>query len=610
MPHTANLIRVSTLEPATGPAAIRCELVTEFSRLQELSPEWESLVAADPQAEIFHRWSWLQASWRACGDTCALCTPVVYAGHKVLGILPLMRRGRALQFVVSPKSDYNDIICAEPHSATVIAAALNTLLAVGGGWTTCVLDNLPAQSRIIRHLQELPAELRRRLQIIFQCPSSGVTLHDNRAEVCAKLIRKEQLRRAQNKLERLGALTFRHIENRPEIRAHLQRFFHQHIGRFAMSGVRSHYLQPECRKFFDALVDELDPHNHLRFSVLELNLRPLAYHFGLQHNGKFIFYQNTFDINYWDYCPGDALLRFLFRYAQASGISEFDFSVGDESYKSRYANHINENFTLYLDRDRCSIRTAMAYCVRHGKGYLRRKPKLLQQLKSRLRDIGMLLSRWQRLARHGGVRVYYDLICNFVRRKVYSRSEIVILSAIKDSLPLDAAPDDYGQCTRAALDELAILSLAFPGFLTPTMLQECRLRFKNGDRAYVARGECGATHVVWVGDRSEIAITGLGSACKIPLDMPVAVIYDWWTSPTFRYGRIDSRVLHRVLQHEAGNQVWTYCSQKDETSLRQLSAGGFRRKCRVQLSSFLNRVWRGDACSALETRSSGFDPMA
>ena len=93
----------------------------------------------------------------------------------------------------------------------------------------------------------------------------------------------------------------------------------------------------------------LDPSSRLRaFEVLELDGRPFAWHFSFLVNGKFLLYQHTFDLDSWDYAPGEVLLSHLLQFAQEHVTREFDFGSGDEAYKPRVCKaHSGNVLTLY-----------------------------------------------------------------------------------------------------------------------------------------------------------------------------------------------------------------------------------------------------------------------
>ena len=100
--HTSSVF-VTDLPPKEAPCAtqshtsghrlpMRCEVVTDFLRLEELSAEWARLWKCDPQAEIFQSPEWAIAWWRSFGTLYNLCSLVVSAGDEVVGIVPLVKR--------------------------------------------------------------------------------------------------------------------------------------------------------------------------------------------------------------------------------------------------------------------------------------------------------------------------------------------------------------------------------------------------------------------------------------------------------------------------------------------------------------------------------------
>ncbi|MBX3440457.1 MAG: hypothetical protein KF861_23405, partial [Planctomycetaceae bacterium] len=106
---------------------LETRLITESSELEALAADWDRLWSSDPNRSIFGTLAWSRASWRAYGAARKLCTIVVTAGSKTLGILPLAAEGSTLMFLGAPRSDYNDILCEEHNAAAVTEAALLAL---------------------------------------------------------------------------------------------------------------------------------------------------------------------------------------------------------------------------------------------------------------------------------------------------------------------------------------------------------------------------------------------------------------------------------------------------------------------------------------------------
>ncbi|MGH9362137.1 MAG: GNAT family N-acetyltransferase, partial [Thermoanaerobaculia bacterium] len=325
--------------------SLSCELVSDFDRLEALSGDWRRLWAADPAREIFGSYPWVRAAWRALGRRRSLCTPVVREGERVVAILPMAREGARLEFITAPSADYNDLV-AEP-SAEPAALAL-ALEALGGvpGWRHCRFEKVSQRANLLRLWRGLDAGLRRRSHLAIQTPCPSIVLEPRREEVLADLLSRQSLKRHEKGLQKLGELRFRHLEDRSLIREHLPRLFEQHRLRRVLGGGPSRFEDPSFCALYERLAEELDPGAELRFSLLELNGKPLAYHFGFELDGKLLWYKPTFDVDWWEQSPGEVLLRHLILYVRDHGLRELDFTCGDEPFKRRFANVIRENSLL------------------------------------------------------------------------------------------------------------------------------------------------------------------------------------------------------------------------------------------------------------------------
>jgi len=533
-----------------------CELVTDFSRLEELSPAWQRWTRENPHASIFQQWGWARAFWKAYGNSVSLCSLALHQNERTVGILPLVQRGQTIEFLGSPESDYNDLLCEDGYAAPVLEGALEFMLGLQRPfrWKYAVLEKVPEHSRIVRSIPAMSPEIRRHLQLVFRCPSPTIVIGQDRAEALSALINKEQLKRYHKKLQKLGSLAFRHFETRKEALEHLDRFFHQHITRWAMNGVRSQFLQTEARTFYEALIDEFDLNKQLRFGALELDSRPIAYHFGFQANGTLTWYKPAFDVNYWEYCPGDALLRSLLTYVRDAALGEFDFTLGDEPFKYRFANHVRKNHILYVERQPAHIGSQCRAVVRNAQHIIRQKPEWKAGLKSRIRSLHDFVVHVRRMTRGETLLKHCQNGLRTAYRWMWSRDEVLFYASLgRTSI---AAPEV--QIVPATLDDVASLSVEFGYFLSAAKLQEYRRLLKQGDRPFIARGQRGEAFVLWLGWRSEIAVREVGSDCSLPLAEPALVIGECWMAPHPAVRHVSSDVLLALAGHLAGSQFWTY----------------------------------------------------
>ena len=280
---------------------LRGRVITEFTQLETLAASWDLLHRAGRRPEIFQTFGWIRAAWRTHGASQQLATVAVYVEDTLVGLLPLILDGRTLRFLASPGADYNDLLCDAASSVQVLSSALDALDADPNlCWSRCSLENVPSDGNLATSIEWLPQRLRARMVRVATIPCPTLVLGPDREEQLRTLLAKSSLKRHQSKLQKKGKLTFRHIEDRVEIRDHLSEFFCQHVRRRAMAGETSQFLDPGQRGLYEALVEELDPTQNLRFAVLELNTRPIAYHYGFEFNDKFIWYKPSFDVALWD----------------------------------------------------------------------------------------------------------------------------------------------------------------------------------------------------------------------------------------------------------------------------------------------------------------------
>lgn len=330
-------------------ASLRAEIITDFGELSDLGDRWAKLWNESPSATIFQSLPWQRAWWKAFGSGVHLCTPVIWKGSELVGVLPLIRDHTAIRFLGTPGADYCDILCREELAPMIVRTALKSLLDMRG-WLTCRLDNLRDDSELLRHLGNLPRAIHSRVQVLPETHRSSLVLSGCCNEVIASMRRKPALKRHRNKMKRSGNVSFRHLEERADAHRRLATLFQQHIGRRGMLGAQSQFLSPAWRTFYTALVNELDPKKELRFSVLELDGHPVACHFGFECRDSLTLYKPAFDTKFASLSPGDVLLDELLSYAGERHLKEVDFTIGREAYKEHFTNHTSEMFTLILDR--------------------------------------------------------------------------------------------------------------------------------------------------------------------------------------------------------------------------------------------------------------------
>jgi CelD/BcsL family acetyltransferase involved in cellulose biosynthesis len=256
--------------------ALECRIVSNFAELEAISGEWDMLAASSgARGAVFQMWAWARACWASRSETLKLHAPMVTESGRTLGIMPLVIEGRTLKWLTAPFADYNDILINRERAAEVLAACYEELLR-SPAWTDCVLENVADTSTLLCASNQAPAAIRKKITTMPRFRYSAV--QENRSGVLDHMSRKRSFRQHENRLARQGKVQFRHIENHDEIMVHLDNFFAMHVARSALAGRESQFTSPQTQQLFRTLATGMDPARVLRFSVLEMDGRPLAYH--------------------------------------------------------------------------------------------------------------------------------------------------------------------------------------------------------------------------------------------------------------------------------------------------------------------------------------------
>lgn len=528
---------VSTLNQAPPMISTRrCEAVTDFSRLEQFSSDWDRLWRADPKAEIFQSFSWARAWWRSYGHKVTLYTLVVFEAAEVIGILPLIKHGDVVGFLGNTQTDYCDILCEDGRAVDVLAAGIQRLLA-STDWKRCVLRHLKLESRIVSHWVSLSPDLRSSLQIVPARESHTILLDRDR-DVLFPLLTKHHTRRRLNKLRKSGSLTFRHIESKSEAQIQLDHFLKHQIRRRTLAGKSSAAAVPEFQQFLRALVNELDLQKELRFGVLELDSQPLAWHISFHVNGKLVLYQQAFDVDAWDYTPGEVLIHHLLVYVRQNVSREFDLTHGNEPFKDRFTTHTGKTFSIYLDRH-CVAGKIRRIC-RLALHPLTRLANALQQSAKR-HDKTVRAFRLIRLWVLGALNRgrYYQhkgLLLDWGRQTALRlfRHSPLSKECLRVFVLADNAATANVHCASSQLSvtegrcgDLVDLARENPQIIVPFELPQYRRRIKRGAKLYLVRQASEIIVAAWVATGWPEEALPLED-CDRDFARDLMLIYDLW----------------------------------------------------------------------------------
>ena len=332
--------------------------LASWSEVEAYRSQWRGLVDRARFSAVFQTYEWNAAWWRAFGEGHTLNVLLCLRGDTLVGVAPMMirsdtKRGRAREicFIGCPNdsSDYLDFIIDSntPEALDELTDALREQLGPAGA---IHLSHFPTHSPNYRALLSRLEQTGARFLVEDHQPAPCRKLYDEPAD--RKAANKASLRRRYNYFRKNGELRFHRCHEQEEILGWMDEFFRQHVERRAMTHAPSQFLDPRQQAFFRDFVGGMLAGGWLRFDVVLFNDRPLAFHLGFEYRGRFIWYKPTFDVSFRDRSPGEVLMKFLLEDAIERQLEEFDFTVGSEPFKYRFANEVryNDRITVYRSR--------------------------------------------------------------------------------------------------------------------------------------------------------------------------------------------------------------------------------------------------------------------
>jgi CelD/BcsL family acetyltransferase involved in cellulose biosynthesis len=305
---------------------------------------WAALAGQSPVRHVFSTRPWL-ASWWSAFERDRLLLVLAERGGQPVALAPLFADDDGMvYFVGSGGSDYLDFI-GDTSDPAVLDALLGTardaIERFEGFRFYHVLDRSPTGARL-----QAAAD---RLGLIYrdegglQAPALDLASPEGQTAVG-----KKSLVRHERGFARDGELRVEHWHDGAAILPQLDEFFTQHIERRAATSHPSSFAQASRREFYRRLTIAAADAGWLRFTRISWQNRAIAFHFGFCFDDVYLWWKPTFAIDLAKRSPGEVLLRHLLLAAMDEGAVTFDFGLGDEPFKHRFANRVEHVRTWSL----------------------------------------------------------------------------------------------------------------------------------------------------------------------------------------------------------------------------------------------------------------------
>lgn len=305
--------------------------------------QWMQLLQLGDTDGVNLTWQWQRMWWETFGRG-ELMLIVVERDCQTVALAPFFTDG-GMVFNICPE-DCLDFV-GDISDPAVLDAILETARAHVKNFTGFRFYFIPDSSRTGERLQASAKRLSLNCCDEGNIPSPAIDIA-GQPETALAATCKKSLRRHENYFIREGTLDVQHMQDAASILPHLDDFFEQHITRRNATEHPSLFQDPVQRNYYRRLTQDISPTGWLRFTRIDWNGRPIAFHYGLSYRGRYSFGIPSFAIELSRHSPGEVLLRQLLLAAIDEGAETFDFGIGDEEYKYRFATHVKRLHTWGL----------------------------------------------------------------------------------------------------------------------------------------------------------------------------------------------------------------------------------------------------------------------
>jgi CelD/BcsL family acetyltransferase involved in cellulose biosynthesis len=364
---------------------------------------WERLRRGAPTEGLFLTPDWLETWCRHLGSG----HPLVFGiedGGEVVALAPIDRTWMGGLSVLRPLglgvSDYFDLLLPSEldrrHEA--LAAFADALVERAGAWDALDLRGVPAESPTVQELIAAAAERGMRHAIVPGYSRPEISLDGTWDEYLdARPGRfRYNLRSRLRRLQERGVATFRTVTRPSEVRwamvalteLHARRWRGQHTATIFSSS-------SAARRFYAEAAQRYAERGMLDLTLLELDGRPVAGSLGFVDDDTYYYYLPAWEPELAPFAPSSLLLAHLVERAYQRGLRRFDFMLGDEPYKGRWATDERETVNLVVGAPTLRGQAAFAALVgtQRARRQARSSPLLQRARRHWLGRAKMLVSR-------------------------------------------------------------------------------------------------------------------------------------------------------------------------------------------------------------------------
>lgn len=337
------------------------DVVRDPSTFIAMRDEWDALVERARIDHPFLTHDWVRTFWECFGDGKELHVLTVRAGDRLVALAPLVRtRTRMygvpvsrLEFLANAHTPRFDFVVAE-RADEVYPALLDYLQDHESSWDVVMLPELAEGCRTLLELPRLATTRSLRSGVWSAGASPRIALPESfeafyNTALSAK--RRSSMRRRQRQLEALGAVSMTVATTLPELPDALSHLLRLEAATWKGEAGTAIALDEHVKSFYERLAERTAQSQSLRLFFLQVDEKPIAGAYFLQHGSTLYLLKSGYDPKYATYSPSNALLLRVVEAAFRQGITTIDLLGCDDPWKHTWTDVVVGRRWLFLFRN-------------------------------------------------------------------------------------------------------------------------------------------------------------------------------------------------------------------------------------------------------------------
>jgi CelD/BcsL family acetyltransferase involved in cellulose biosynthesis/GNAT superfamily N-acetyltransferase len=554
-------------------------VVESVEDLRGLAPAWDRLYAATKCSNPF-----LTAAWTIAWVEQMKAQPFVVAAFEhdeLAAVLPLVRRGRRLAFVEGDAYGFLTSFDVE----SVAYALIEPIAAARARWDTLVMDELlddaPTTSALRAACERHGLAWHGVLTSGYPYTSLETDATKYEANVGKKVI--NEIKRRQKQLALLGKVEFNRLTNEADVLRSFETIVAIHRKRWQERSDTSAFGDVRRTDAMLAAARTFARNGQMALDVLLVDDMMVAYSYGFEVGGRYVYYSPGFDPVYAPYSVSKLLLYWQLSECRRRGLHEFDFSRGEETYKLVWATDTRRGRVVVVSHSAARSRVAAAATVNRVStiAWLKTHPKVvhfkrvsLGRIRHRVSpaflraELGAAKKRAERSVLDRGVWATATVAGARVLAPVVTH---VATDMFACGLPI-VEPETPPDLRIELLLPRDFDALADTGRYDRSTIVHTHYR---GARCYVALSGSAIAAYVWITVGKTVEVPELGGS--IELGPKQAYLFDCYTLPSFRGRGLYPLLLRKAMSRATGcTKAFIVSEQGNAASKRGIEKAGFR----------------------------------